>query len=83
MAGRKRLRASDFPEDILGDESDRRPVETWLVGLTILAVSDFRDGGGQVWRELRLSDGHVVQWPVAGPWLVLSPGPDLPDPDVH
>jgi hypothetical protein len=57
----------------MGDERGLTKVEPWLDGLTIVDASEFVDTDGNRWRQLTLSDGHVVQMLLAHPWLILEP----------
>lgn len=42
-------------------------------GLTILDVSEFVDADNQRWRQMTLSNRHVVQILLTHPWIVLEP----------
>lgn len=57
----------------LGDERQIRPVESWMIGQTIVGVEDFEDEAtGQRWRQIRLSNGDTVQILFTHPWLILG-----------
>ncbi len=57
-----------------GPEPALTRVEEWIEGLTIVQVDDFVDATGR-WRQLTLSDGHLVQIRFTHPWLILEPDP--------
>jgi hypothetical protein len=58
---------------VLGDEHELTKVEAWLEGLTILDASEFLDADGQRWRQITLSNGHVLQILLTHPWLIIEP----------
>ena len=64
--------SADVGAGPVGDERSVTKAEAWMKGLTITDCREFRDGTGQRWRQLTLSNGSVVQIVLTHSWLIIS-----------